>query len=370
MGSEKYLIVGAGFSGAVIARELAEEGLQVVCIDKRNHIAGNCHTERDKETNIMIHKYGPHIFNTNNKEVWEYVNNFGEFMPFKNKVIAETKNGIFSMPMNLLTINQFFNKKLNPSTVAPFLKTKQENITVPNNFEEQALRFLGRELYDNFFYGYTKKQWGCEPTELPASILKRLPIRFNYNDNYYNAIFQGIPKDGYSAIIENILNHENIEVQLNTSYDKLMNPNYGHVFYSGRLDQYYDYQFGRLGYRTVEFNEEIHKGDFQGNAVINYCDETVAHTRVHEHKHFSPWEKHDKTVVVTEYSKETKEEDEPFYPKRLKKDMEMLAKYQNKSQEPKGNISFIGRLGTYRYLDMDKVIEEALETANDFIKSK
>ena len=367
MESRSYLVVGAGFSGAVIARKLAEQGCKVVCIDKRNHIAGNCHTERDLETNVMVHKYGPHIFNTNNKKVWDYVNVFGEFVPFKNKVIANTVNGMFSMPMNLLTINQFFNTKLTPDTVEAYLKTKQVVIEDPQNFEEQALAFLGEDLYRNFFYGYTKKQWGCEPTELPASILKRLPIRFNYDDNYYSSNYQGIPKNGYTEIVSNILNHKNIEVRLETAYSSKQNSNYEHVFYTGPLDAYYNYKYGRLGYRTVYFKEEVHKGDFQGNAVINYCDESIKHTRVHEHKHFAPWEKHNKTIVVKEYSKETTKEDEPYYPKRLEQDTKMLAEYKLYSNSLKENVSFVGRLATYRYLDMDKIIEEAINYSNYFI---
>ena len=367
MESRSYLVVGAGFSGAVIARKLAEQGCKVVCIDKRNHIAGNCHTERDLETNVMVHKYGPHIFNTNNKKVWDFVNFFGEFVPFKNKVIANTVNGMFSMPMNLLTINQFFNTKLTPDTVEAYLKTKQVVIEDPQNFEEQAFAFLGEDLYRNFFYGYTKKQWGCEPTELPASILKRLPIRFNYDDNYYSSNYQGIPKNGYTEIVSNILNHKNIEVRLETAYNSKQNSNYEHVFYTGPLDAYYNYKYGRLGYRTVYFKEEVHKGDFQGNAVINYCDESIKHTRVHEHKHFAPWEKHNKTIVVKEYSKETTKEDEPYYPKRLEQDTKMLAEYKLYSNSLKENVSFVGRLATYRYLDMDKIIEEAINYSNYFI---
>jgi UDP-galactopyranose mutase len=276
---------------------------------------------------------------------------------------------MFSMPMNLLTINQFFGETLNPKTVESFLKEKQVKINSPKNFEEQALAFLGEELYKNFFYGYTKKQWGCHPKELPASILKRLPVRFNYDDNYYNAIYQGIPKNGYTSVVENILNHKNIDIKLNTTYDKSMNTEYKHVFYSGRLDEYYDYQFGRLGYRTVLFEEKIYNGDFQGNAVINYCEESKPYTRIHEHKHFTPWEDHEKTVVVKEFSIETGARDEPFYPKRLKKDIDILIDYQNHAIKTNENLTFIGRLGTYRYLDMDKVIEESLILVENFLNN-
>ncbi|NIJ45423.1 UDP-galactopyranose mutase [Wenyingzhuangia heitensis] len=370
MDCKRYLVVGAGFSGAVIARKLAEQGCKVVVVDKRNHIAGNCHTERENKTNVMVHKYGPHIFNTNNKRVWDYVNTFGSFMSYKNKVIADTEKGVFSMPMNLLTINQFFYTKLTPNTVEAYLKTKQLKIQNPQNFEEQALAFLGEDLYYNFFYGYTKKQWGCEPKELPSSILKRLPIRFNYDDNYYNSKYQGIPEKGYTGIISNILDHENIEVRLDTEYSSTENSNYEHVFYTGAIDAYHNYKYGRLGYRTVFFKEEIHNGDYQGNAVINYCDQDVEHTRVHEHKHFAPWEKHDKTIVITEYSKETTKEDEPYYPKRLEQDIKMFEDYKLYTNGLKENVSFVGRLATYRYLDMDKVIEEAISYVEYFINNK
>lgn len=369
MADKKYLVVGAGFSGAVIARKLAEQDNQVLVIDKRNHVAGNCHTERDSETNIMVHKYGPHIFNTNDKNVWEFINIYGNMKPFVNKVIANTEKGVFSMPMNLLTLNQFFSVKLSPSDVESFIEIKQENIPNPKNFEEQALSYLGKELYYNFFYGYTKKQWGCDPKELPASILKRLPIRFNYDDNYYNSKYQGIPENGYTEIVANILNHKNITLELGKTYDKQINSDFHHVFYSGALDEYYDYKFDRLGYRTVFFEEEITKGDYQGNAVINYCEENIPFTRIHEHKHFAPWETHEKTVVIKEFSKETKVNDEPYYPKRLNKDKEILEKYRTYAKRCKENVSFVGRLGTYRYLDMDKVIAEALAYVDHYLQN-
>ncbi|QTE23041.1 UDP-galactopyranose mutase [Polaribacter cellanae] len=370
MDRKKYLVVGAGFSGAVIARKLAENGKNVLVIDKRSHIAGNCYTKRDANTNVMVHKYGPHIFNTNNKEVWEYVNSYGKLKPFKNKVIANTEKGVFSMPMNLLTINQFFKTKLKPSEVESFLKQKQKKKENPKDFEEQALAFLGEELYYNFFYGYTKKQWGCEPKELPASILKRLPIRFNYDDNYYNSKYQGIPENGYTEIIENILKHKNITIELGIVYNKSDNKSYEHVFYTGAIDSYLDYKFGRLGYRTVFFKEEIHDGDFQGNAVINYCEEDIPFTRVHEHKHFAPWENHEKTIVLTEFSKETVDKDEPYYPKRLKPDIAKLNSYVTYAESLEENVSFVGRLATYRYLDMEKVIKEALDYATYFLENK
>ena len=359
---KKYLIVGAGFSGAVLAEQLSKDpDNEILVIDERSHIGGNCYTERDKETDVMVHVYGPHIFNTDNKEVWDYIQQFCEMVPFVNRVKSIYKGNVYSMPINLHTINQFFGKTLNPDEAKIFIESVADNTIVePQNFEEQAMRFIGKDLYRAFFYGYTKKQWGCEPTELPASILKRLPVRFNYNDNYYANPYQGIPRDGYTAIFENMLKAPNIEVRLNSKYDSTWDlTEYEHVFYTGPIDAFFDYKFGRLSYRTVYFERGVSEGDYQGNAVINYADPEVAYTRVHEHKHFTPWEEHSNTVYFKEYSKETEEEDVPYYPKRLKGDMNKLELYQ-KEVEGLTNITFLGRLATYRYMDMHHVIAEAL----------
>jgi len=355
------LVVGSGFSGAVIAHELAQAGHKCVVIDQRDHIGGNCHTKRDAETGIMEHVYGPHIFNTSNAEVWEYVNRFGEFRPFVNRVKATNDKGVFSLPINLHTINQFFGKRFNPQEAQAFIAALGDNsIAEPQNFEEQALKFIGKELYEAFFKGYTEKQWGCDPRELPASILKRLPIRFNYDDNYYNSQYQGIPVEGYSKVIERILDHPNIEVRLSTRFEKSMVSKFNHTFYTGPLDEYFDFSEGRLGYRTVFWKKETATGDFQGNAVINYPSLDINHTRIHEHKHFSPWEEHEKTIVFTEYSKETGTSDIPYYPKRMPRDKALLLRYLELAECEK-KISFLGRLATYRYMDMHHVIGEALE---------
>lgn len=364
------LIVGAGFSGAVIAEQLSKRsGFEITVIDERSHVGGNCYTERDKETGVMIHKYGPHIFNTDNVDVWNYINNFCEMVPFINRVKTVYKNKVYSMPINLHTINQFFDKNFNPNEAQLFISTLgDKTIIEPKNFEEQALKFLGKYLYNAFFYGYTKKQWGCEPMELPASILKRLPIRFNYNDNYYVNPFQGIPKDGYTAIFEKMLNHPNIQIKLNTKFDENINlDNFNHIFYSGPIDAFFKYKFGRLAYRTVFFEREESIGDYQGNAVINYADLNIPYTRIHEHKHFTPWEKHEKTVYFKEFSKETTENDIPFYPKRLESDLQKLDLYQEEAKKLT-NYTFIGRLATYKYMDMHHIIKEALDVCDDFLK--
>jgi UDP-galactopyranose mutase len=366
--SKKYLIVGAGFSGAVIAERLSSlQECTITVIDERDHIGGNCYTNRDADTGVMIHTYGPHIFNTDNKDVWDYIQQFCVMMPYTNRVKANYNNTVYSFPINLHTINQFFNKTFNPEEAREFIEgIGDHTINDPQNFEEQAIKFIGRDLYNAFFYGYTKKQWGCEPAELPASILKRLPIRFNYNDNYYNTSLQGIPKHGYTAIFEKMLAHPAITVKVNTKFDdSFETADYDHIFYTGPLDAFFGFKHGRLSYRTVFFERGDADGDYQGNAVINYADPEVPYTRVHEHKHFTPWEQHDKTVFFKEYSKETEPEDVPFYPKRLKGDMEKLALYNNELSKL-DNYTFLGRLATYRYMDMHHVIAEALDIANQF----
>ncbi|TWR25378.1 UDP-galactopyranose mutase [Mucilaginibacter achroorhodeus] len=366
------LVVGAGFTGSVIARELADSGhYNVLVVDERNHIAGNCHTKRDNETNVMEHVYGPHIFNTSNEKVWQYVNKFDEFMPYTNRVKAVTRAGVFSLPINLLTINQLFGKTFNPREAEEFVaQLGDKTIAEPRNFEEQALKMLGKKIYETFFLDYTIKQWGCHPRELSADVLKRLPIRFNYDDNYYHTHYQGIPRNGYTNLISNILDHPAITVELNTRYEREWNGKYHYIFYTGAIDAYFSYAEGRLGYRTIYFERFIYNGsDYQGNPVINYCDKNVPYTRVHEHKHFTPWEDHDKSLFFKEFSKETEGDDIPFYPKSLPADKAILARYKQRAQS-EFNTTFVGRLATYRYLDMHHVIDEALTVAESFINYK
>lgn len=364
--ANRFLIVGAGFSGAVLARQLVERtAASVVVLDERNHPAGNCHTARDGATGVMVHCYGPHIFHTDRADVWQFVNRFAEFYPFVNRVKAVIARGVFPLPINLLTINQFFGKKLSPAEARGFVASLAEpGEKEPANFEEQAISLLGRELYHAFFHGYTTKQWGCDPKELPASIFKRLPVRFDYNDSYYTNLHFGIPKAGYTALIAGILDHPRIQVQLERRFQASDHAGFDHLFYTGPLDGYFGYARGRLGYRTVSFERiDCEVDDYQGNAVLNYPELTVPWTRIHEHKHFAPWEKHDRTVAFREYSKETEAADVPFYPKRLASDRVLLEQYRALAAELK-HISFLGRLGTYSYLDMDQVIAQALEFAS------
>ncbi|MFT9258790.1 MAG: UDP-galactopyranose mutase [Acetobacter sp.] len=356
-----FCVVGAGFSGAVIARHLAERGHKVVVVDERPHLGGNCHTERDAETGVMVHRYGPHIFHTADERTWAYVQRFGTFRPYINRVKAISGGKVYTLPVNLLTINQFFGTTLGPKDALAFIQARADrSITEPQSFEEQALSMIGPDLYRAFFYGYTRKQWGLEPTELPASILKRLPLRFNYDDNYFNHPYQGMPENGYTAIIENILAVDGIEVRLGCSFESL-GDTFEHVFYTGPIDRYFGFRLGRLGYRTLDFERFVDDGDHQGTAVINYCDEQVPYTRISEHKHFAPWEQEQfsKTVCFREYSRLAGEGDVPYYPIRLVHEKRMLDSYITLARDEK-SVSFLGRLGTYRYLDMDVTIKEAL----------
>lgn len=361
-------LVGAGLSGAVIGRKLAEAGHFCRIIDSRDHIGGNCYTERDAETGVMMHVYGPHIFHTDDEEVWNYVNGFTEFLPFQNRVKATARGAVYSLPINLLTINQFFGKTLRPDEAKAFIEDQADtSITDPQTFEEQALRFVGHDLYEAFFKGYTEKQWGCSPTELPASILKRLPVRFNYNDNYFFHRFQGMPRNGYTPMIEAILDHPNITVELSTPFRHDMTAETDHVFWSGPLDGYFDYELGRLGYRTLDFERFTYQGDYQGCAVMNYGDRDIPYTRITEHKHFSPWETHEGSVCYREYSRAAEPQDIPYYPIRLVEEKTLLGHYISRAEATEG-VTFVGRLGTYRYLDMDVTIREALDTADVFMK--
>ncbi len=373
MSRGKFLMVGAGLSGAVIGRMLAEQGHEVTVVDSRSHIGGNCHTERDAETGVMVHIYGPHIFHTDDAEVWDYVNGFEPFLPYKNRV-KTTSMGVsgdrevYSLPVNLHTINQFFRRTMRPEEAHAFITGEQADTSIedPQTFEEQAMRFVGKDLYEAFFKGYTMKQWGCHPSELPASILKRLPVRFNYDDNYFFHKFQGMPENGYTAMIGKILDHEGITVKLETVFDRSQADEYDHVFYSGPLDGWFDYELGRLGYRTLDFERFTHEGDYQGCAVMNYGEVDVPYTRVTEHKHFAPWESHEGSVCYREFSRAAEPGDIPYYPVRQVEEKALLADYVRLAEETPG-VTFVGRLGTYRYLDMDVTIREALDTGRAFL---
>jgi UDP-galactopyranose mutase len=298
--------------------------------------------------------------------VWDYVNRFTDMMPYVNRVKAVARGRVYSLPINLHTINQFFDKVLSPAEAREFIRARAcKELVEPRNFEEQGQALIGEELYKAFFYGYTKKQWGIEPSALPASILKRLPVRFNYDDNYFMHKYQGMPREGYTQIVQRMLDVSGIEVRLETRFEDLPgDANFDHVFYSGPLDRYFGYRLGQLGYRTLDFDKFYADGDYQGNAVINYCDEAVPFTRITEHKHFAPWESaaFEKTVCYREFSRACGENDIPYYPIRLAEEKALLLRYVELARQTRG-VSFLGRLGTYRYLDMDVTIAEALGAA-------
>lgn len=365
----RFGVAGAGFSGAVIARELAAAGHEVVVFESRDHVAGNAHTERDPDTGVMIHRYGPHIFHTGNERVWSYVNRFGTMMPYNHRVRTTVGGRVYLLPVNLLTINQLFDTAFGPDEARAFIADRADSsIGEPRNFEEQALKFMGRKLYEAFFLGYTRKQWGLEPTEIPAAVLKRLPLRFSYEDSYFNHPHQAIPRDGYTAIVASILDRPGIEVRLSTPYTEADRADFDHSIWTGPLDAWFGFRHGRLGYRTLDFEEIRADGDHLGCAVMNYGDLDVPHTRIAEHKHFAPWEEHAQTVCFRETSRLAGVDDIPYYPIRLAQDKSLLSSYVEAARAESG-VTFLGRLGTYRYLDMDVTIAEALAAADGILES-
>ena len=361
---KKILVVGAGLSGAVVARELAERfDVTIHIVDSRSHIAGNCHTEGDAKTGIMVHCYGPHIFNTSDAYIWEYVNRYCKMIPYINRVKTTVGNRVFSMPINLHTINQFYNTCMGPQEASRFIESvADDSIIHPENFEQKALKHMGKELYEAFFYGYTKKQWGMEPRDLPASILCRIPFRFDYNDNYYESTYQGIPELGYDDLVKNLLDHKLIELHLcrHISPAEAQRSDYDHVIWSGAIDEYFDYQLGRLGYRTVYWKTEYLQENAIGTAVMNYADAEVPYTRKIEHKYFESRNSLSlSSVVSTEYSKATEHGDIPYYPMRFGANLELYRQYE-KLADSQDKTCFIGRLGQYQYLNMEQVIAQAL----------
>ena len=363
------LIIGAGLSGAVIARQLAEAGLACHVIEARDHVAGNCHTARDAETGVLHHVYGPHIFHTGDDAVWAFVNRFTRFRDYRHRVLTTIGARIFSMPINLLTINQFFGRTFRPDEARAFIAEAATPMDAPQSFEDQALAMIGPDLYAAFFKGYTEKQWGCSPRDLPASILKRLPLRFTYDDSYFAHPHQGIPENGYTEMVTAMLAHPDITVSLGTYFDPADAPEDAHVFWTGPLDGYFGHALGHLGYRTLDFEHSRLDGDYQGCPVMNYGDADVPHTRITEHKHFAPWEDHDKTLITHEYSRACGADDIPYYPIRLVAEKAMLAQYVTRA-EATCNVTFAGRLATYRYLDMDVCIREALNVAGAYLSAR
>ena len=360
-----YLIVGAGLFGSVFARQATDAGKKVLVIDKRPNIAGNVYTEDIEK--IHVHKYGAHIFHTNNKEVWEYVTKFAEFNRFTNSPVANYKGELYSLPFNMYTFNKMWNV-ITPQEAAAKIEEqrKEAGITEPQNLEEQAISLVGKDIYEKLIKGYTEKQWGRDCKDLPSFIIKRLPVRLTFDNNYFKALYQGIPVGGYTKMVANML--DGIEVRLNTDYlenkdelDKLAEK----VVYTGAIDAYFDYKLGALEYRSVRFDTEVlDTPNFQGNAAVNYTDRETPWTRIIEHKWFE-FGKDDegndipKTVISREYSSEWKVGDEPYYPVNDEKNGKLYQEYKKLAEDEK-NVIFGGRLGEYKYYDMDAVIASAL----------
>lgn len=361
-----YLVVGAGLFGAVFAHEATKKGKSVLVVDKRPHIAGNVYTENVE--GIHVHKYGAHIFHTNSKKIWKYINQFAEFNRFTNSPIANYNGELFSLPFNLYTFNKMWGVVTPEEALAKIEEQKkQAGIVEPKNLEEQAISLVGIDIYLKLIKGYTEKQWGRPCNELPAFIIKRLPVRFSFDNNYFNALYQGIPMGGYTKMVENILG--NVEVRLSLDYlehKEELDPIADKVVYTGAIDAYFKYRLGTLEYRSVCFeNEVLDIPNFQGNAVVNYTDAKTPYTRIIEHKWFE-FGKDDqgndlsKTVISKEYSSEWKKGDEPYYPINDDKNNSLYAEYCKLAQKEK-NVIFGGRLGEYKYYDMDAVIASALD---------
>jgi UDP-galactopyranose mutase len=358
-----YLIVGAGLYGAVFAHEMTKKGKRCLVIDKRGHIGGNIYTEEVE--GIQVHKYGAHIFHTNNRSVWEYVNGFVEFNRYTNSPIANYNGEIYNMPFNMNTFNRMWGVITPDEARAKIEQQKAKaGITEPKNLEEQAISLVGTDIYEKLVKGYTQKQWGRPCTELPSFIIKRLPVRFTYDNNYFNALYQGIPIGGYTKLIASLL--EGVEVRLNTDYlenKAALDGEAKRIVYTGPVDAYFGYRFGALQYRSVRFETEtLDMENYQGNAVVNYTDADTPYTRIIEHKHFE-FGTQPKTVISREYSAEWKQGDEPYYPVNDDKNGELYSRYKELADK-EVNVVFGGRLGEYKYYDMDKVIEQALNAVD------
>lgn len=375
------VIVGSGLFGLTMAERCANElGIKVTLLEKRDHIGGNAYSVFDEETGIEVHKYGAHLFHTSNQKVWDYVNRFTEFTDYVHHVYTNVDGVVYPMPVNLGTINQFFQAAYSPDQARELIASQASEIAperVEDNFRTKGISLVGEPLFKAFFEGYTAKQWQTDPESLPAAIVTRLPVRYNYDNRYFNDRWEGLPKDGYAAWLERMADHPLIEVKLNTDFfDDTQEYNrdacVGNVpvVYTGPVDRFFDYRFGALSWRTLDFEKEVlNTGDFQGTSVMNYGNIEVPYTRIHEFKHFHPERDYpqDKTVIMREYSRFATETDEPYYPVNTEKDREGLLKYRE-LQENLDRVLFGGRLGTYQYLDMHMAIASALSRFENLVR--
>lgn len=357
-----YLIVGAGLFGAVFAHEAALKGKKVKVIEKRNHIAGNIHTR--EEEGIQVHQYGAHIFHTSDKEIWDYVNQFAEFNRYTNSPVANYKGEIYNLPFNMNTFNKLWGV-VTPAEAQAKIEEQRAilNGKTPENLEEQAISLVGTDIYEKLIKDYTEKQWGKPTTELPAFIIRRLPVRLTYDNNYFNDTYQGIPIGGYTQIVEKMLDHENIDVEINVDFfaNKEQYMKYfPKIVFTGMIDEFFDYKLGELEYRSLRFeNETLDMENYQGNAVVNYTDADTPYTRIIEHKHFE-FGSQAKTIITKEHSKTWEKGDEPYYPVNNDRNNHLYKSYKKLADE-QGNVIFGGRLGHYRYYDMHQVIGAALQ---------
>lgn len=370
------VVVGSGFFGLTIAERCATElGLKVLVLDRRDHIGGNAYTSADPETGIEVHRYGSHLFHTSNKRVWEYVNRFTDFTGYRHQVFTTHRGRVLQMPINLGTICEYFGRAFSPDEARELVAEQAAEVPTSEarNLEEKAISLIGRPLYEAVIRGYTAKQWHTDPKELPAEIIKRLPVRYTFNNRYFSDTYEGLPVNGYTAWLENMADHPNIEVRLSTDFFDMRDDVVGNVplVYTGPVDHYFDFAEGELSWRTLDFElEVVPTGDFQGTSVMNYADEDVPFTRIHEFRHFHPerdWYPKDKTVIMREYSRFADRHDEPYYPINTAEDRARLLKYREMAKrEP--DVLFGGRLGTYKYLDMHMAIGSALSMYDNHLR--
>ena len=365
----QVIVVGAGFFGSTIAERIANDaGVPVLILDRRSHIGGNSWSEIDPASGIEHHVYGSHLFHTSNEEVWQYIKRFTEFNDYRHRVFTVHRGEVYGMPINLGTISSFFKRHLTPSEARDLIQMEidRERITAPANLEEKAISLIGRSLYDAFIKGYTAKQWQTDPRELPSSIITRLPVRLNFNDRYFSDTYEGLPRDGYANVFRRMLSSPKIRIELNVDFQEIasqVSPRQL-VIYTGPIDGYFDYKFGRLGWRTLEFEREVVPvDDFQGTSVINYADPEVPYTRIHEFKHLHPERRYEpgRTLIAREFSRFAGRHDEPYYPIARTEDKSKLTEYKETARTL-SNVVFAGRLGSYKYIDMHQAIGAALKT--------
>ena len=370
------VIVGSGFFGLTIAeRAVNELGLSVRILERRHHLGGNAYSERDPETGIEVHTYGAHLFHTSNERVWEYVNRFTQFTGYQHRVWTKYQDKMFSMPINLGTMCSYFGRAFSPDEARALVaeQAAEFDSDTAANLEEKAISLIGRPLYEAFIRGYTAKQWQTDPKELQPEIIARLPVRYTFDNRYFNDTYEGLPVDGYTAWLERMADHPKIEIELNTDFFDVKDDILGQVpvVYTGPVDRYFDYSEGRLGWRTLDFEREVRTdvGDYQGTSVMNYADEDIPFTRIHEFRHFHPERDYptDKTVIMREYSRFAENDDEPYYPINTPEDRTRLLAYRDLAEAEPG-VLFGGRLGTYKYLDMHMAIGSALSRFDNVLR--